>query len=76
MAIGAGLSGATMGAVGLCIAFPIIGWFIGLPIVLGLALMAVAMWLTGLFLLFAAWALTAMALGAISFGHRFLESRG
>ena len=48
MAIGASLAGATTAACVFCIAVPIIGWFIGLPVVLSLAMAGAAVWITGL----------------------------
>jgi hypothetical protein len=59
MAIGASLASAVAGAAALCIALPIIGWFIGLPLVLMFGFVAASLWASALFGLAVVWALYA-----------------
>jgi hypothetical protein len=65
VAIGASLAAAIGGALAICVALPIVGWFFGLPIVLGLGMMTAAGWALGLALLVSAWALAAVTVGVI-----------
>jgi hypothetical protein len=73
VAIGASGSAAIVGALAVCIAVPVLGWFIGLPIMLMIALMAACLWLTGVLAIVSAWALTALTIGLVSLGARLLN---
>lgn len=75
VALAALFSTATVAALALCVAFPIIGWFIGLPMVLFFAMFAWCLWIMGVFAIFAAWACTAATIAFVTFAHRMLESR-
>src|SRR4051812_6403470 len=44
VAIGASLASAVGGAAAMCVAVPVIGWFFGLPLVLGFGMVAAAFW--------------------------------
>ena len=75
MAMGASLAAATMGALALCVALPVIGWFFGLPIVLAFAFFAATLWFVGVLAIAGAWACTAATIAAVSFGRRLLAVR-
>jgi hypothetical protein len=55
-AIGASLSAAIAGACAMCLVVPVLGWFIGLPIVLACGAAVFAGWALVLALIVAAWA--------------------
>lgn len=65
VAIGASLSAALAGAAALCVALPILGWFIGLPIVFGIAMLAACFWVAVFGTIVAAWICTAMTVAVV-----------
>jgi predicted PurR-regulated permease PerM len=73
----AGAVGATLTASALaaCCFVPVIGWFIGIPIVLMMAFMGAMLWAIAIAAIFAAWACVALTFAAITLGRRFLETR-
>jgi hypothetical protein len=75
-AIGASFSAALMAAAGMCVALPVLGWFIGLPIVFFCAMTGAMLWFSALAAIVCAWACTAVTVAAVSFGRRLLNSRG
>jgi hypothetical protein len=60
VAISAALAGAFTGAVAMCLVVPVLGWFIGLPIVFVTGMMIGTLWLCALCALFAAWTIVAL----------------
>jgi hypothetical protein len=60
IAISAALVGAFTYAVAMCLIVPVLGWFIGLPIVLVTGMMVAMCWLGALGALLFAWALVAL----------------
>jgi hypothetical protein len=75
VAMGTAMAAATMAALVGCIAVPILGWFIGLPIVLGFAMVGGMFWFLGVMAITGAWACVAFTVAAVTFARRLLESR-
>lgn len=75
LAIGASMAAATGGALALCLAVPVFGWFFGLPLVFMGAMMGASIWVGGQMLLVMGWAAVAGTVALITFGRRLLDSR-
>jgi hypothetical protein len=75
MLIGTSLAASTAAALVGCIAVPILGWFIGLPIVLMFAMVAAMCWFMGVMAILGAWACVAFTVAAVTFARRLLDSR-
>jgi len=69
------MAGATAAMLIGCIAVPILGWFIGLPIVLGFAMVGAMFWFMGVMAIVGAWACVAFTVAAVTFARRLLDSR-
>ena len=64
VAIGASLGGAWLAAAAMCIAFPVVGWFVGLPMAFAVGAGVGAVWMSVLGGLLVSWAVSAVALSA------------
>jgi hypothetical protein len=74
-ALGASGGAAVAGAGALCLAVPIIGWFFGLPIVIGIGLAGAGIWAAGFVAILCAWAVTTVAVALFTYCYQRLKDR-
>ena len=74
-ALGASFSAALAGAAAICIAVPLLGWFVGLPMVLATGFAAAAVWFCGVLAIFAGWGISMAAVAIATTIRAHLNSR-
>ena len=74
-ALGASAAGATVAALALCVAVPIFGWFLGIPIVLACAMVGACIWVLGYVGIFAGWASVTAAVALYTFCYQHLKAQ-
>jgi len=74
-ALGSSGGAAVLGALALCVAVPVLGWFIGIPVVLGTAMAGAAIWVAGFFAILMAWFITTVAVALFTYCYQQLKSR-